>query len=375
MKIVLYIILGLIAIAAVFVGGTLLYVKYFDNPKDAANQLSVRAPFNDVVVNSIADLSKNFRNYTRISIAVTIEDSIHYYGLKRYQDTLINESNHDKVFEIGSISKVFTAYVIHHLAQGDKIDLTKGLLDYLPLDNENLKDITVLSLMNHTAGFPKMPDNMKHMYSQDPYKDYGTDQLYEYLESVDKPLIGGDDFDYSNLGYGVLGAIAERVSGQTMEELYRDIIFTPLSMDNSSFYKDSVTNLVWPGLSALDNPSSYWNFDILGAAGAIKSSSDQLILFANHLMSHDTIPAYMRERSFVRDNGRNVGKGLFIIEKDDKAPIYFHNGATGGFNSCMAIDPIANISVAVLSNRNIFTNRNDHIDQMCLTILEELRSQ
>ncbi len=190
------------------------------------------------ILTLISETTQELRNGTQISIAVTFQDSIYLYGVKRENDLLITHNNKSVVFEIGSITKVMTAYVIHSLAQQGELHIQDAITDYLSINNDHLNGVIIQSVINHTSGLARMPDNLDLFFNDDPYKDYSKQDLYNYLVSLDREIIAGDQ-ECSNLGYGILGAIAEETSGKTMSELYEELIFDPLGMDNSSFHLDS----------------------------------------------------------------------------------------------------------------------------------------
>ena len=113
------------------------------------------------------------------------------------------------VFEIGSITKVFTATLLAELVQEGKVKLEDPVQQYLPgtvrVPSRNGKTITLGSLSEQNSGLPRMPSNFKPLDPANPYADYGAPQLYEFLSGYQLPRDPGAQFEYSNLGVGLLG--------------------------------------------------------------------------------------------------------------------------------------------------------------------------
>jgi len=121
------------------------------------------------------------------------------------------------VFEIGSISKVFTSTVLAQLVQEGKVSLDDPAQKYLPatvhLPTRNGKPITLGNLAMQNSGLPRMPTNFKPADAANPYADYTVQQMYDFLSSYQLPRDPGAEFEYSNLGVGLLGHILSRVTG------------------------------------------------------------------------------------------------------------------------------------------------------------------
>ena len=126
----------------------------------------------------IFEKTKNFPENTELSFAFINDGHISYHGTKRIKDTLEYSNNSDKIFEIGSITKVFTSTILAELVLEHKIELNASIQDYI---NYPIKDdqITVLQLANHTSGLPRLPSNLDvdNVDESNPYRDYGIENL------------------------------------------------------------------------------------------------------------------------------------------------------------------------------------------------------
>ena len=121
----------------------------------------------------------------------------------------------DTVFEIGSITKVFTALLLTEMAQKGEVRLDDPIAKYLPatvkVPERGGRQISLVDLATHTSGLPRMPANFRPKDPANPYADYTDEQLYSFLSSYDLIRDVGLKFEYSNLGFGLLGqGLAQR---------------------------------------------------------------------------------------------------------------------------------------------------------------------
>ena len=137
----------------------------------------------------------------------------------------------NSVFEIGSISKVFTSTVLAQLVQEGKVHLDDPAQKYLPaevkLPTRGDKVITLGSLSEQNSGLPRMPGNFKPADPANPYADYTVQQMYDFLSGYQLTRDPGELFEYSNLGVGLLGHVLSRATGQSYEEMERQRFYAP----------------------------------------------------------------------------------------------------------------------------------------------------
>jgi len=141
----------------------------------------------------------------------------------------------DTKFRLGSITKQFTATVVLQLVEQGKIKLDGKLSDYLPEYRKDTGEkVTIHHLLTHTSGIPSytsLPGFFENV-SRNPYKV--ADFVKKYA-SGDLEFEPGSKFSYNNSGYFLLGAIIERVTGKTYEQVLKENIFDPLGMKNSGY--------------------------------------------------------------------------------------------------------------------------------------------
>jgi CubicO group peptidase (beta-lactamase class C family) len=146
--------------------------------------------------------------------------------------------NGDTIFEIGSVTKVFTSLVLADLAQRGEVALTDPIAKYLPtsvkVPERAGRSIALQDLATHTSGLPRLPTNLVPKDRANPYADYTVEQLYQFLSTYELPRDIGLQYEYSNLGGGLLGHVLERRAGLGYEALVRSRVTGPLGMMDTS---------------------------------------------------------------------------------------------------------------------------------------------
>jgi CubicO group peptidase (beta-lactamase class C family) len=144
----------------------------------------------------------------------------------------------DTVFEIGSITKVFTALLLQDMIEHGEMKLDDLVQKYLPgsvrMPTYQGKQITLLHLATHTSGLPRDPGNRSPRSWKDPDQtDYTTEQLYAFLSHYKLPRAPGIQEEYSNLGMELLGHVIALKTGKDYETLVLERICRPLGMDST----------------------------------------------------------------------------------------------------------------------------------------------
>jgi CubicO group peptidase (beta-lactamase class C family) len=197
--------------------------------------------------------------------------------------------NGDTLFEIGSLTKVFTSLVLADMVQHGEVSLDDPVAKYLPagvkVPERGGRSITLVDLATHTSGLPRIPNNMRPKDFANPYADYSAERLYQFLGAYSLPRDIGSQYEYSNLGAGLLGLALARRAGTSYEALIRSRICDPLGMSGTrvSLSPELKARLA-TGHDATLAPRPNWDFDALAGAGALKSSANDLLnLLSMHL--------------------------------------------------------------------------------------------
>jgi CubicO group peptidase (beta-lactamase class C family) len=275
------------------------------------------------------------------------------------------------IFEIGSITKVFTGTLLADqvLRGAMKLDdpVQKYLPDTLNVPRRDDRAITLLHLATHTSSLPVQPPliGLLALSSKDPANPYGKyDQanLQKTLANLtlNRPI--GSRFEYSNLGVGLLGhALSHAAKTQNYEELLVQRIAKPLDLTDTRLQLSAEQNKRFaPAQNKEGKPTSPWTFATLEACGGVRSTAHDLLLFAEAAMGRrktSLAEAFRMAQQPWRETCRGpTGKqsiGLCWIREPlpgIKGEWIWHNGGTGGYRSFLALVPANGLGVVLLSN-------------------------
>jgi len=270
------------------------------------------------------------------------------------------------LFQIGSISKVFTGLLLQRMVDSGalRMEATLGELigDRYALSPE-AAEVTLLQLVTHTSGLPKVPDPILQEVTRrldgadlmhDPYNILSRDEALAYLaDPVGKVPPG--KFDYSNYGMGVLAHVMELQSGRSYAELLQELVFAPLGMtDSHGDLPDAIAARLIQGHDAAGKPVGPWRFSSLGGAGSITANAEDLLRFmeAEFDPANPLAPSLARQR-VPQPNGKVAIAWMLptIFDKlEGNGPILWHNGSVNGYFAYLAIEPEQKVGVAVLIN-------------------------
>lgn len=328
----------------------------------------------ELIYNSIKSLPNN----TEFSIALIHKGKTKFIGVKRLNDTIQFTENHNNTFEIGSLSKVFTASLLSSFVLDNTLGLEDDIQDYTNFKINTSKKITFKELANHTSGLPRLPSNFDLSVQEDnPFKKYDSNKLIEYFsESIQLKQKPGTKYEYSNLGFGLLGHIMAQLSKSTYEDLLQKRLFGKYKMLNSTSYLNKVKTTIVGGLDKNGNITTNWNFDVLAGAGAILSTTEDLSKFAlAQFNAANEELVLTQKQTFTINREMSVGLGWHILKGKNKSEFIWHNGGTGGYTSSMALDLENHNGVIILSNISAFNKKMKHVDQLCFGLMKTLNEK
>lgn len=266
----------------------------------------------------------------------------------------------NSVFEIGSITKVFTATVLADMALAGEVQLDDAVQKYLPatvrMPARGRKQITLANLSEQNSGLPRLPGNQSLTNLANPYAAYTVQQLYDFLSGYQLPRDPGAQYEYSNLGVGLLGHVLALKNGQSYETMVRSRVLEPLAMTHSGATLDPwMTDHLALGHNAVGNLTSNWDITTLAGAGALRSTANDMLNFldANMHPGSDRLGRAMALAQTARapaGTEMQIGLNWHIIIAG-KDTVIWHNGGTGGYRTFIGFRPHKNIGVVVLSNQ------------------------
>lgn len=261
-------------------------------------------------------------------------------GLANLEWKIPNDVN--TKFEIGSMTKQFTALLVLQFVNEGKIRLEGHLSDYLPYyRKETGNRVTISELLSHTSGIPSFTDSPGFLDGPASRIHHTVRKFVQEYCSGDVRFEPGTKFAYSNSGYFLLGAVLEQISGVSYEQLLQDRIFKPLGMTDSG-YTHSETVIAHRAAGYEHAPSGlqnarYYDMSVPFAAGALYSTVEDLYLWDQALYGERLLPGPLRDLLF-KPNLEDYGYGWVMLVPTTGSPyagesIPMHGGAIFGFQS------------------------------------------
>ena len=200
--------------------------SYKDPEKTESKTVNALYNYPKEIADIIFSKSKFFPNNSQLSIAIIKNGKTNYYGLLKVNDTIKSVENQNKIFEIGSITKVFTSTILASLVVDKKLNLTDNINVFYPFPFKNNVELSFVNLANHTSGLPRLPNNLDLSNGTNPYKNYGEKAIETYLKDLVKlENEPSKTFSYSNLGAGLLGYTLGLSQKSSFQNLLNDSPF------------------------------------------------------------------------------------------------------------------------------------------------------
>jgi CubicO group peptidase (beta-lactamase class C family) len=266
----------------------------------------------------------------------------------------------DTVFEIGSITKVFTALLLAEMATRGEVSLDDPVAKYLPggvkMPERNGKQITFLDLATYRSGLPRLPDGIPNT-GDNPYADYTAEQLYAFLSGHTLRYDPGRHYEYANLGFGLLGHVLALRADTAYEDLVVSRICTPMGLSDTriSLTASMRERLAQGHLSSLQKASN-WGFQALAGAGAFRSTANDLVKFMKVTCLAESgaplqpaIELSLKMRRPTSAQNTKVGLGWFFLNSTGDEIVY-KEGMTGGYASFAGFSKTLRSGAVVLSN-------------------------
>lgn len=266
------------------------------------------------------------------------------------------------VFEIGSITKVFTNTILADMVRKGEVSLDDPVAKFLParvhVPERNGRKITLLDLATQSSGLPRLPTNLNPADATNPYADYSITQLYEFLSSYVLTRDIGAQYEYSNLGMGLLGHVLSLKAGKSYEALVKERVLDPLGMSSSGItLTPSMKSHMAQGFNAYGTPVPLWDLPTLAGAGALRSTANDMLKFLAANLDSASTPlgkamAMAHEPRKAIGGNNSIGLAWNTVDLFG-TPVTWHNGGTGGYRTFIGMDLKNHRGVIVLSNSTI----------------------
>ena len=262
---------------------SLLFTPYIEST--AANNKTVNAiqGYPKAIAEKIYQATRTFPEQTQVAIAVLDQDQTHYYGVQKHKDKIQAKANQDKVFAIGSLTKVMTSTILAELVTQNKIKLDDKINPYYAFPFKDNIQVRFQDLANHTSGLPRLPSNLEVDDDNDPYKEYDAAKLKEYLKNsleLEHANNSGKVPHYSNLAVALLGQSLSQSQNKNFAELLNEYVFKKYGMKHSYTSPDQVAKQLVSAFNAQGKEITTWAFDTFLPAGGVLSTASDLTRFA-----------------------------------------------------------------------------------------------
>lgn len=302
-----------------------------------------------------------------VAVGLWRDDKAAYAELRRpaVGGAIASEPEGDsQLFEIGSITKVFTGLLLAQAVErGDfALDDTLGKLlpPLLPAPqalklSPEVATITLRQLVTHTSCLPRMPANFPDLNASNPYPGYSRAMMLAELSAL-KPQRAPCAVEYSNFGFAVLGELLSLRYGQPWETLAVERIIKPLGMSNTFQHlpkRIAERVRVTPPFSG-NASASPWDFDAFAGAGSLRSTAPDMLAFGRALMAGRGGPlgaaAERALQPLASMNGGQIGYAVMMRGPAERRT-YFHSGGTGGYRTQLLMMPdVGQAAIIMVSN-------------------------
>jgi serine-type D-Ala-D-Ala carboxypeptidase/endopeptidase len=293
-----------------------------------------------------------------VSVGVLADGQQRVAGYGRLSADRDQQPDGDTVYEIGSMTKVFTGLLLAMAVSRGEVSLETTVQELMPDAFSQTpgaqQPIQLWHLATHTSGLPRLPGNLRPAMASNPYADYTADHLDTFMQSATLTEAPGKQAEYSNLGMGLLGELLTRRADLSYEQLVLQRIAQPLAMNSTGItLRDSMAPRLAPPHSADAAPEHGWDFQALAGAGAVRSTANDLLLFlAAHLdpsqseLSEAIDLAWQVHWQPPGDGNFAMGLGWHVRDGHTR----WHNGQTGGYRAMALVSRQLRLAVVVLAN-------------------------
>lgn len=273
------------------------------------------------------------------------------------------------IFEVGSLTKTFTATLLADMVLRGEVALDDPLTNYLP-DHVTVpafegREITLLHLATHTSGLPGSPVNTATMRSRVPFVERGAftaDDAYAFLSTWRPTVEAGDRYGYSNFGYALLGHALGRAAGSEYRTLVERRILRPLGMTSSGFTVegDLAAWMTRGHRNEREVANRTDDLEFWDASGGLRSNAHDLLLYLEAQLEPpasdlgQAIRMTHEVRVPIRSMTSGQGLGWQTVDSPEGDPVLSHGGGTPGFTTRFHVRPESGVGAVLLANHRPF---------------------
>ncbi len=323
---------------------------------------------------------------TRVQVAVALVrgDSVRFLGAERTPEGIRYLDNRAGVFEIGSITKVFTATLLAQQVRNGAVTLDTPVKRLVPFElkapGRDGVDVTLKQLANHTSGMCHQPPGLNqhalfHLHLREPFRDYDRKRFEHYLQREMKlGFTPGTKYSYSNMGMSLVGYVLALRTGKSYEELLQAGLFGPLGMRSSTTDLARVRARVVSGVEKEGVMAPNWDMNALAPAGGIKTSAEDFARFVQTQFEPDPAIALTQQPTFKIEDGYSVALGWHVVDRRNGERWLNHGGGMGGYTAIVNVNVRRKLGVVVLSNLGNAHKLAENVSQLGRGLLKEMEA-
>lgn len=340
-----------------------LSLLFTSNTSFAQSQEKIEKELNKIIY---FDAEIDFEKIPGMVIGIIQGDSVYTYGygsLSMAED-IVPKTN--SIFELGGITKVFTASLVELLVEEGLMDYETSLNEYLPKAMSNDKtDITLLEAITHTGGFPRLPHGIgkREREANNPYAYYAKSDLSEFYKNYYPIEDEENRYQYSHVPYALIEMAIENITGERFEDVLNEKLINKMDLEDTTIrLSEEQKERLSLGYNILGNKTRPWRFSSFKGSVGMKSTMDDMLTFLKLHMgdsehkfakSFEDMHIPMFETELAKNNF--ISKGWHIIQKRNHN-IILHAGSTSGHQAFAGFVKETNTGVVILSNSENSTN-------------------
>jgi len=310
------------------------------------------------------DTEISLKNTPGFIVGIIDNDSTYYFSFGHKTKNENNTIDQNDIFEVGSITKVFTSSVVASLEAKNIISYRDKINDFLPIEYQNprMDNTFVEDLINHTSSLPKRPSffGKKEKNVQNPYEIYSVKDLLTFYKDF---IPEKKQFQYSHTNYALLEIIIETVTGKKYNDVLYEEILRPNKMTQTFVdFPEQKLDFISPGYDRAQRKVAPWTFNSFKASEGLKTSMGDMLLFikgklkqSNHRNNSNTKGVVIDSLSGIGFNHRlGLSNGWHTIDMKN-FKIITHTGKTSGHNAFAAMINETKTAVVIFANSSTGT--------------------
>lgn len=265
----------------------------------------------------------------------------------------------DSLYELGSVTKPFTAWLVHQALDSLKWHSYESICLFLPdtLCNDCYQQLTFDNVLEHRTGLPRYPAQIggENEITDDPYSAYDDVRLSSDLLQM-SPAAG--TYSYSHIGYALWFWLFEELGG--LDKFSEAAFSDQISLSQTEWFTDDALIAQGHGIDGRKNPA--WHCQSLSTALGLKSTMHELLSFIRFISPSLAASAPADIRKWKNEMDRLSKKGEYLLADgwflvpSGKSVIYFHTGRSGGHHVSIGFIPDSMKGVVVISNSSMGSN-------------------